>query len=226
MRLRYRLRPLAFMAIVILVVFVGIRLFRLSRTSQRRAAWAGEFVAGYKTNARERSLPPAQCARVIDKARALVSPSIHYESAYSKIGFPNGDVPEDRGVCADVLVRAFRADGRDLQALLNQDMRRAFETYPSLWALSGPDPNIDHRRVPNLMTWFTRNGAVLPMTANAADFQPCDVVAWDLGIGVTHIGLVSDRTIGGNPAIIHHIGGHPTEEDVVFKFRMIGHFAF
>jgi uncharacterized protein YijF (DUF1287 family) len=95
-----------------------------------------------------------------------------------------------------------------------------------LWKLRRTDANIDHRRVPNLMTWFARHGAVLPLSRAAADYAACDVVAWDLGSGVTHIGLVSDRVQGGRPTVVHHIGGHPTEEDVLFGWRMIGHFAF
>jgi uncharacterized protein YijF (DUF1287 family) len=122
----------------------------------------------------------------------------------------------------------WRISGRDPKYLdsARAEQTGAFPSYPQLWFLRKPDPSIDHRRVPNLMTWFTRNGAVLPITENVAAYQPCDIVAWELKTGGTHIGLVSDRAIGRHPAIIHHIGGNPTEEDVLFQYRMIGHFAF
>jgi uncharacterized protein YijF (DUF1287 family) len=173
----------------------------------------------------DRALTPAHCAAVIEKARALVTPTIRYDPSYVGIAFPNGDVPATSGVCADVIVRAFRGDGRDLQALVNSDMRSDFARYPAIWGMRKPDTNIDHRRVPNLMNWFARHGIVLPLSQKGSDYLPCDIVAWDLGNGVTHIGLVSDRVLNGKPAMIHHIGGHPTEEDVLFSWRMIGHFA-
>ncbi len=186
-----------------------------------RGTWVDAFVARYQPNARPRSLDAGRCAAVLSRARSLVNPSIRYDPAYVAIGYPGGDVPRDTGVCADVIVRAFRAAGLDLQSLIHDDARAS---YPPLWDLRRPDPNIDHRRVPNLMTYFARHGAVLPL---ADDFQPCDVVAFDLGGGVTHIGLLSDRRLAsGRLAVIHHIGGHPTEEDVLSSFRRIGHFAF
>jgi uncharacterized protein YijF (DUF1287 family) len=197
-----------------------------ARATNLRAAWVDRFVAEYKPNGRARSLAPASCTAVIARARSLVTPAIRYDPSYVGMTFPDGDVPPDRGVCADVIVRAFRSDHRDLQALVNRDMRQDFARYPHIWGLGGPDTNIDHRRVPNLMTWFTRHGAVLPLSRNPGDYQPCDIVAWDLGNGVTHIGLVSDRVTGGEPALIHHIGGHPEEENVLLAWRLIGHFAF
>jgi uncharacterized protein YijF (DUF1287 family) len=181
------------------------------------AAWIDGFVARYRSHG-ARTLAPAQCAHVLSRAQAMAGADIRYDPAYVAIRFPGGDVPSQTGVCADVVVRSFRAAGLDLQALVHDDMSRSFGAYPALWRLRAPDANIDHRRVPNLMTWFARNGAVLPLDR---DFRPCDVVAWDLGGGVTHVGVVSDRG-----TIVHHIGGRPAEEDVLRAWRIIGHFAF
>src|SRR5437868_5888259 len=130
-----------------------------------------------------------QCAAVLAKARAMVGEP-DYDPKYVRIGYPQGDVPSGKGVCADVLVRSFRAASLDLQELVHEDISSNFTDFPQLWQLRKPDANIDHRRVPNLMTWFARNRVALPLDR---DFQACDVVAWDLGGGVTHVGIVTER---------------------------------
>ncbi|HUJ26916.1 MAG TPA: DUF1287 domain-containing protein [Myxococcales bacterium] len=164
-----------------------------------------------------RTLPAAQCTKLLTAARAMVGADIEYEPAYVKIPYPNGDVAANSGVCADVVVRSFRAVGIDLQRLVHEDMERHFRAYPAKWGLKAPDANIDHRRVPNLMKFFERRGKSLPLDG---DFRACDVVAWDLGGGVTHIGVVT-----GKGTVVHHIGGHPAEEDVLHAWTIIGHFA-
>jgi uncharacterized protein YijF (DUF1287 family) len=180
--------------------------------------WVEGFVGHYQPNGRIRSLDASRCAKAIAKARTLSGADIAYDPAYVRIAYPDGDVPAKSGVCADVIVRSFRAAGIDLQRVVHEDMEARFSAYPQLWGLRKADPNIDHRRVPNLMTYLDRKAAKLPLQE---DFRPCDIVAWDLGGGVTHIGLVTDRG-----TIIHHIGGRPAEEDVLHAFRIIGHFAF
>jgi uncharacterized protein YijF (DUF1287 family) len=180
-------------------------------------AWIQSFVAHYPSGGRPRSVTAPQCAATLARARQMSGAAIEYDPAYFRIPYPEGDVPANKGVCADVIVRSFRAAGVDLQKAVHDDMRGSFGSYPALWRARGPDPSIDHRRVPNLMTWFARNRAVLPLDQ---DFRPCDVVAWDLGGGVTHIGLVS-----GPRSVVHHIGGRPAEEDVLHSWRIIGHFA-
>ena len=164
-----------------------------------------------------RALPPAQCTKLLAAARAMVGAPVEYEPAYVKLPYPNGDVPANTGVCADVVVRSFRAIGLDLQKLVHEDMQKHFRAYPAKWGMHAPDANIDHRRVPNLMKFFELRGKALPLDR---DFRACDVVAWDLGGGLTHIGLVTDRG-----TIVHHIGGHPAEEDVLHAWTIIGHFA-
>lgn len=146
--------------------------------------------------------------------------TVRYDPTYRKIPYPGGDVPLDRGVCSDVIVRAFRKVGVDLQKAVHEDMSRHFAAYPSRWRLSGPDPNIDHRRVANLMTYFQRKGKALPISADRRDYQPGDVVAWDLGGGLLHIGLVT------NGAVVHNIGRGAQAEDVLFSWRIIGHYRY
>lgn len=178
--------------------------------------------------------PAAACAqdgadftrRLIDGARNQVGVTVRYDAAYVSIAFPGGDVPMDRGVCTDVVVRAYRTVGVDLQLLVNQDMRKAFHAYPHAWGLSKPDPNIDHRRVLNLGVFFTRHGQSLPVTAVASDYKPGDIVAWRLPDGRPHMGLVSDRLESGTPLMVHNIGAGARIENVLFTLSIIGHYRY
>jgi hypothetical protein len=152
---------------------------------------------------------------------------VAYDASYVRLDYPGGDVPQERGVCSDVIVRAYRQVGLDLQKLVHEDMSRNFAVYPHLWGAGGPDPNIDHRRVPNLMTFFQRRGSALPVTAKVADYRPGDVVAWDLGSGRTHIGLVVwPKAAGNRPLVVHNIGPGPKAEDVLFAWKLIGHYRY
>jgi uncharacterized protein len=140
--------------------------------------------------------------------------------------YPGGDVPADTGVCTDEIVRIYRAVGIDLQKEVHEDMIRNFNLYPHKW-LTHPDPNIDHRRVPNLMTFFVRKGQTLPSTTRSADYSAGDIVAWDLGGGITHIGLVvSQRGPTGHYMVVHNIGRGPQMEDVLFDWKIIGHYRY
>ncbi len=154
-----------------------------------------------------------------------------YDPAYVKLDYPNGDVPKETGVCSDVVVRAFRSAGIDLQKELHEDMARNFVKYPKKWGARKPDKNIDHRRVPNLMTWFARQGKELPITKTDQDYQPGDVVAWELDSGLVHIGLVSKIKVEGvegsqRYAIAHNIGAGARLEDVLFQWKIIGHYRY
>ena len=159
-------------------------------------------------------------------ARAQVGVTVAYDPAYARIPYPNGDVPRDRGVCTDVVIRAFRAVGIDLQAKVHEDMRAHFDSYPQKWGLSRPDPNIDHRRVPNLQRWFERQHRSLPVTANAADYRAGDVVSWKLPNGLDHVGVVSARRKGARPLVVHNIGAGAQEEDVLFAWKQTGHYRW
>jgi hypothetical protein len=163
---------------------------------------------------------------LVAAARAQIGVTLLYDPSYRRIAYPMGDVPAERGVCTDVVVRAFRAVGIDLQAELHRDMKQHFAAYPKNWGLSAPDSNIDHRRVPNLATWFERQGYALEVGDEPAAYQAGDVVAWVLGGGRPHIGIVSDRHTddGARPLVIHNIGWGAQEEDVLFEYRITGHF--
>ena len=165
---------------------------------------------------------------IVAAARRQVGVTVHYDPAYRSLKFPGGDVAADRGVCTDVIVRALRtARAIDLQQRVNEDLKANWDSYPHQrrWGLSKPDPNIDHRRVPNLMTYFQRAGYAAPLTRNAADYLPGDLVTWDLGSGLLHIGIVSNvSTDGGTPLVVHNIGAGAREEDILFRYAVIGHY--
>lgn len=139
-----------------------------------------------------------------------------YDPAYRSIAYPMGDVPDDRGVCADTVVRAFRAADVDLQQLVHEDMRAAFAAYPKIWGLARPDANIDHRRVPNLETFFSRKGANLGRQVDVATLQPGDVISWR--IPVPHIGVVSTQRTRARPLMVHNVGAGSRLEDVLFAW--------
>ena len=170
-------------------------------------------------------LPHLDAARLVVSAREQVGVTVGYDPEYRTLTYPGGDVPRNTGVCTDVVTRALRVQGFDLQRTIHEDMAAHFAAYPQQWGLHAPDPNIDHRRVPNLMTFFKRHGWERAITAAAADYQPGDVVAWNLGGGITHIGIVSDaRNPAGQPLVIHNIGQGTHEENVLFAFKIIGHY--
>jgi hypothetical protein len=155
---------------------------------------------------------------------------VRYDPAYVKIPYPGGDVPAGTGTCADVVIRAYRAVGVDLQKEVHEDMKRNFSAYPSRlkWLALRPDANIDHRRVPNLMAFFARKGSTLAIAKRAEDYAPGDLVAWDLGGDVTHIGIVADRKseASGRYMLVHNIGQGPKMEDVLFDWKVIGHYRY
>jgi uncharacterized protein YijF (DUF1287 family) len=153
---------------------------------------------------------------------------VRYDPKYVRLAYPGGDVPPDTGVCTDEVIRAYRAVGVDLQKEVHEDMVRNFSEYPSrsIWRFQHPDSNIDHRRVPNLMVFFSRKGEVLPISARADGYQPGDLVTWDLGRGVTHIGMVVNQrsSLSHRYMIVHNIGQGPKLEDVLFDWKIIGHY--
>ena len=165
---------------------------------------------------------------LVTAARQQVGVTVIYDGGYRALPYPGGDVPIERGVCTDVIVRALRvARSLDLQKLVHEDMRAHFQDYPSRrrWGLTRPDANIDHRRVPNLMTWFERAGYARPVSVQAADYLPGDLVTWDLGGGIPHIGIISDRqAVSGTPLVIHNIGAGAREEDMLFRYTITGHY--
>lgn len=166
-------------------------------------------------------------ASLIAAARAQIGVTMQYDGAYAQIAYPNGDVPMESGVCTDVVIRALRAShGLDLQQSVHEDMLRAFSSYPALWGSSGPDSNIDHRRVPNLRRYFERHGQSLPVSDRAEDYLPGDLVTWLFAPGKPHIGIVSDRTEArtGVPLILHNAGAGTREQGFLFAYPITGHY--
>ncbi|OZG71667.1 DUF1287 domain-containing protein [Hahella sp. CCB-MM4] len=155
---------------------------------------------------------------------------VRYDGTYLSIAYPNGDVPADQGVCTDVVIRSYRALGIDLQQLVHEDMKANFEQYPSrrIWGLTRPDTNIDHRRVPNLQTFFSRHGQKLGTSDSAEDYQPGDLVTWMLPGNLPHIGIVTNERhpLSGQPMIVHNIGRGPVLEDMLFNYTITGHYRF
>jgi uncharacterized protein YijF (DUF1287 family) len=156
--------------------------------------------------------------------------AVRYDPAYVRIPYPNGDVPPESGVCTDEIIRAYRAVGVDLQKEVHEDMLRNFSAYPNQrrWLLAHTDTNIDHRRVPNLMTFFSRKGEKLTTTTQSEAYAPGDLVTWDLGGNVPHIGIVVDRKLAqtGRYLVVHNIGRGPQMEDVLFHWKITGHYRY
>ena len=167
--------------------------------------------------------------RLSDAAVERTTFRVRYDPTYYVIDYPNGDVPAEVGVCTDEVIRSYRKVGVDLQREVHEDIKTDFDAYPKKWGLRKPDKNIDHRRVPNLMTFFERKGAALPVTQAAQDYLPGDVVTWDLGNGLTHIGLVvgfNSESDPARPLIVHNIGAGPKMEDVLFDWKITGHYRY
>jgi uncharacterized protein len=167
-------------------------------------------------------------ARLILAAKEQALTPVTYDGSYTRIAYPNGDVPADRGVCTDVLIRAYRKVGIDLQLEVHEDMKAAFDAYPRRWGLSRPDPNIDHRRVPNLQVFFKRKGFEFAVSGKSDAYRPGDIVTWMLPGNLPHIGLVTDERSpdGSRPLIVHNIGRGPETEDMLFDYVITGHYRY
>ncbi|MET0087627.1 MAG: DUF1287 domain-containing protein [Sedimenticola sp.] len=167
---------------------------------------------------------------LVDAAIERTRHSVRYDGSYMRIGYPGGDVPNDMGVCTDVVIRAYRATGIDLQRQVHEDMTTNFNAYPSrrIWGLNGTDSNIDHRRVPNLQAFFTRKGRVLPVTLDSTDYVAGDIVTWMLPGNLPHIGIVTDKADSdtGEPLVVHNIGSGPKLENMLFDYPITGHYRY
>lgn len=161
-------------------------------------------------------------------AEELTYDAVLYDPSYFSMDYPNGDVPAARGVCTDVVIRAYRKMGIDLQKEVHEDMKTHFNLYPDIWGLTRTDKNIDHRRVPNLMLFFSRFGNELEIGNNAIDYRPGDIICWNLGGNTTHIGLVSSQKSPNDDGflIIHNIGAGQVLQDCLFDYRIIAHYRY
>jgi uncharacterized protein YijF (DUF1287 family) len=193
------------------------------------AGWGGSRALLRPTASAQTKPSEPWAEKLVTAAKSQIGITRYYDPGYTRIAFPGGDVPRIKGVCTDVIIRAYRDGlGIDLQERVNADMRRAFDAYPRNWGLSAPDPNIDHRRVPNLMTFFTRNGAERPISAAGLDYEPGDIVTQSLPGNKTHIILIADRwnVDETHPLAVHNIGRGALLEDVLFAFPITGHYRF
>lgn len=167
---------------------------------------------------------------IVDAAIERTKKTVRYDGSYHSIDYPNGDVPKNIGVCTDVIIRTYRVLGTDLQVLVHEDMKSNFSAYPSkrIWGLKSTDKNIDHRRVPNLQTFFSRHGKKLEVTKNKKDYLAGDIVTWILPGNLPHIGIVSDQfsSSTGNPLIVHNIGAGPKLDDMLFDHPITGHYRY
>jgi uncharacterized protein YijF (DUF1287 family) len=180
-------------------------------------------------NARSTEIASTPVKQIVENAIEQTKITKNYSQEYFKLTYPNGDPPIETGACTDVVIRAFRKAGVDLQKEVHEDMAANFGAYPKKWGLAGTDTNIDHRRVPNLQTFFDRRKKSIPVTNSAEDYQPGDVVTYDLdGKGMTHIGLVSNvwNAAGDRHLIVHNIGAGARAEDVLFNWKITGHFRY
>lgn len=166
--------------------------------------------------------------RLSDAAVELTKYHVQYDPSYFVIDYPNGDIPANKGVCTDVVIRAYRKMGSDLQKDVHEDMVQNFKLYPGNWGLTKPDKNIDHRRVPNLRTFFSRHGTSLTPTSNPDDYKPGDIVTWDLGKGIAHIGIVikEQSENAKRHLVVHNIGNGQEVSDCLFTYRITGHYRY
>ena len=167
-------------------------------------------------------------SKLADSTLSLTKQKVIYDPSYFTISYPNGHIPKNKGVCTDVIIRAYRKLGIDLQREVHEDMRSNFDKYPKTWGLKSTDKNIDHRRVPNLMTFFARQGAVKPITHKPKDYKPGDIVCWNLGGGITHIGLVVNKKSrdGKRHLIVHNIGAGQRIQDFLFDYKIMCHYRY
>jgi len=166
--------------------------------------------------------------KLADSAFILTKQQVSYDGTYTLIAYPNGDVPANKGVCTDVIIRTYRKLGIDLQKEVHEDMLANFSKYPKLWKLTSTDKNIDHRRVPNLMVFFERKGFKKNITTNPVDYKPGDIVCWNLGGAITHIGIVSNKKSEDSERylVIHNIGSGQVIADCLFDYKIIGHYTY
>lgn len=206
----------------IAVVAVG-GLWRASRILPWDAASPSDVEAARKNLDRT----DAKVASFVDAALDRTRLRVRYDGAYTSISYPGGDVPPEIGVCTDEVIRSYRAVGADLQQLVHEDMKKAFDVYPKLWGLTAPDSNIDHRRVPNLQVFLARKGAELPLTKNPGDYKPGDLVTSKTMAGRPHIAIVvPSPNSGGTPWIMHNYGFGPKMEDELFSWNLTGHYRW
>ncbi|MEW6067037.1 MAG: DUF1287 domain-containing protein [Nitrospirota bacterium] len=218
--LKYLLLPSIFLLII---CFLVLKYIPLTKTG-----FIEQWLKSYPRQNLSITAQDSFYQKLSDAAIERSKHTVRYVPDYVIISYPMGDVPSSTGVCTDEIIRAYRTLGIDLQVEVHEDMKKHFVQYPKIWGRLRPDSNIDHRRVPNLMTFFKRNGIALPITKKAEDYSPGDIVSWDLGGGLTHIGIVVNERgkEGKRFKIMHNIGNGPKLDDRLFAWKIIGHFRY
>lgn len=209
--------------------FLLLLLFFVLACRQNESTFVEQYKSDFHAKANNSGIESPEIKKLLESAVSQTEITKTYDPSYVVIPYPNGDVPIEKGVCTDVIIRSFRNAGVDLQKEVHEDMRNNFSVYPQKWSLPKPDSNIDHRRVPNLQKFFERKGKALPVTGNAENYKPGDVVSWDLdGKGTTHIGVVSNifNEETERYLIIHNIGAGAKAENVLFEWKITGHFRY
>lgn len=191
------------------------------------------FIISFITNESKAQLQTASkpfATKLSDAALAIIDPNIIYDPSYFGIKYPNGDIPKNKGVCTDVIIRAYRKLGIDLQKEVHEDMKSHFSKYPNLkkWGMTKTDTNIDHRRVPNLEVFFERKGTKLAVSKNASDYKTGEIVTWLINNKLPHIGIVTNRKSkdGKRNLIVHNVGNGQVLEDCLFSYTIVGHFKY
>ena len=168
--------------------------------------------------------------KLSNAALSIIDPTIDYDPAYFSIEYPNGDVPKNKGVCTDVIIRSYRKLGIDLQKEVHEDMIKNFSVYPNLqkWGMTKTDTNIDHRRVPNLEIFFERKGEKLPVTQNSKDYKTGEIVTWLINNKLPHIGIVTSKKSkdGKRNLIVHNVGNGQVLQDCLFEYKIVGHYRY
>jgi len=205
---------------------VILTILSLTASCVYKSGHANAVVAEHPALIEIQSVPIRQ---LIESTREQLKLTTKYSQDYVVMPYPGGDLPSGTGACTDVVIRAFRKAGVDLQREVHEDMAANFTSYPQKWGLKSTDTNIDHRRVPNLQTFFTRKGRSLPVSSDPNSYKPGDIVTWDLdGKGMTHVGLISNQLDenSGRYMVVHNIGGGVAEEDRLFQWKITGHFRY
>jgi uncharacterized protein YijF (DUF1287 family) len=191
------------------------------------------FIISFITNESKAQLQTANkpfATKLSDAALSIINPNVIYDPSYFGIKYPNGDIPKNKGVCTDVIIRAYRKLGIDLQKEVHEDMKSHFSKYPNLkkWGMTKTDTNIDHRRVPNLEIFFERKGKKLPVSKNASDYKTGEIVTWLINNKLPHIGIVTNKKSadGKRNLIVHNVGNGQVLEDCLLKYEIVGHFKY
>jgi uncharacterized protein len=214
------MKKLIGIVVILLVIISALFLYKYNTAKTNNSIITADYSIRNPDNSR--------AAQLVVDARSQIGITTQYDGDYKTISYPLGDLPQVTGVCTDVVIRALRQQSVDLQELIHNDMQLDFFAYPNLWNLSTADTNIDHRRVPNILTYMERNNRTLTVTKAPEDYHPGDIVTWDFGPGKQHIGIISDRINKTNntPYIIHNIGRGTEESDILFQFPITGHIRY